>query len=67
MKKCKHFMAFVAVILVFAMTFSNVSIQADAAATAKAKSITVKICRQILLHLRRGRHLPSKQMSQKRS
>ena len=55
MKKCKHFMAFVAVILVFAMTFSNVSIQADAAATAKAKSITVKNLPSNTLTLKKGK------------
>ena len=39
MKRCKKFMTFMAVVLVFAMVFSSVSIPASAATT---KNITVK-------------------------
>ena len=42
MKRSNRFMAVVAVILVFALTFTGVSIPANAAATSTVKSITVK-------------------------
>lgn len=42
MKRSNRFMAVVAVILVFALTFTGVSIPVNAAATSTVKSITVK-------------------------
>ena len=55
MKKYKHLMAFIAVVLVFAMTFSSISIPANAATTAKAKSITVKNLPSNTLTLKKGK------------
>ena len=42
MKRSNRFMAVIAVILAFALTFTGVSIPANAAATSTVKSITVK-------------------------
>ena len=55
MKKYKHLMAFIAVVLVFAMTFSSISIPANAATTAKAKSITIKKLPSNTLTLKKGK------------
>ena len=60
MKKYKHLMAFIAVVLVFAMTFSSISIPANAATTAKAKSITVKNLPSNTLTLKKGKTFTSK-------
>lgn len=57
MKKGNRFMAVIAVILAFALTFTGVSIPANAAATSTVKSITVKNLPSNTLTLKAGKHL----------
>ena len=55
MKKGNRFMAVIAVILAFALTFTGVSIPANAAATSTVKSITVKNLPSNTLTLKAGK------------
>ena len=55
MKRSNRFMAVVAVILVFALTFTGVSIPVNAAATSTVKSITVKNLPSNTLTLKAGK------------
>lgn len=55
MKRSNRFMAVIAVILVFALTFTGVSIPANAAATSTVKSITVKNLPSNTLTLKAGK------------
>ena len=55
MKRSNRFMAVIAVILAFALTFTGVSIPANAAATSTGKSITVKNLPSNTLTLKAGK------------
>lgn len=55
MKRSNRFMAVIAVILAFALTFTGVSIPANAAATSTVKSITVKNLPSNTLTLKAGK------------
>lgn len=55
MKRSNRFMAVIAVILAFALTFTGVSIPANAAATSTVKSITVKSLPSNTLTLKAGK------------